>query len=230
MSRRRYSDRAGNGISSSLRRATGLANAPDDRLRIEAFHRSRRQRRAGPLHKDSSYSAKAEYPVRCGFSLPSLASLDYWIARLRGRRRVRVWRAFAPNELLGIHFSNSDNNSVQNRHCEERSDEAIHSSFTRRHGLLRFARNDVALVPHTTSRSRGTLRPRFAFISRPHRGRGECRVPVAPAASCALCIGRKHTSNNEYTGTPGIPARNGFNSLCRALPGDRALLPPSSAD
>jgi hypothetical protein len=28
------------------------------------------------------------------------------------------------------------------RHCEERSDEAIHSSFTRRYGLLRFARND----------------------------------------------------------------------------------------
>ena len=44
----------------------------------------------------------------------------------------------------------------------------------------------------------------------PLGGRGECRVPAAPAASCALCIGRKHTSNNEYTGTPGIPARNGF--------------------
>ena len=28
------------------------------------------------------------------------------------------------------------------RHCEERSDEAIHSSITRRDGLLRFARND----------------------------------------------------------------------------------------
>src|SRR6266852_1473484 len=37
----------------------------------------------------------------------------------------------------------------------------------------------------------------------------------------------------EATGTPGspgIPARNGFNGLFRALPGDRALLPPSSAD
>src|SRR6266700_6633438 len=32
------------------------------------------------------------------------------------------------------------------------------------------------------------------------RGRGECRMPVAPAASCALGIGRTHTSNNEYTG------------------------------
>ena len=30
--------------------------------------------------------------------------------------------------------------------------------------------------------------------------RGERRMPVAPAASCALGIGRTHTSNNEYTG------------------------------
>ena len=29
------------------------------------------------------------------------------------------------------------------RHCEERSDEAIHSVLTRRAGLLRYARNDV---------------------------------------------------------------------------------------
>jgi hypothetical protein len=31
---------------------------------------------------------------------------------------------------------------LERRHCEERSDEAIHSSFTRRDGLLRCARND----------------------------------------------------------------------------------------
>src|ERR1700688_2140547 len=31
----------------------------------------------------------------------------------------------------------------QHRHCEERSDEAIHSFFLRQDGLLRFARNDV---------------------------------------------------------------------------------------
>jgi hypothetical protein len=27
--------------------------------------------------------------------------------------------------------------------------------------------------------------------------------------------------------SPGIPARNGFNGFLRALPGDRAVLPPS---
>jgi hypothetical protein len=84
--------------------------------------------------------------------------------------------------------------------------------------------------PNMRSRPRDTMCPSCAFISRPQGGRGECRVPVAPAASCALCIGRTHTSNNEYTGTPGIPARNGFNGLCRTLPGDRAVLPPSPAD
>ncbi|MEY2393906.1 MAG: hypothetical protein QOF94_251 [Acidobacteriaceae bacterium] len=37
------------------------------------------------------------------------------------------------------------------------------------------------------------------------RGRGERRMPVAPAASCALDSGKKHTSNNEY---PGITRRS----------------------
>ena len=85
------------------------------------------------------------------------------------------------------------------------------------------------LFANVASRSRGAIRPSSAFISRPHRGRGECRVPAAPAASCALCGGRTHTRNNEYTGTTGIPARNGFNGFLRALPGDRACLPPSFA-
>jgi hypothetical protein len=57
-----------------------------------------------------------------------------------------------------------------------------------------------ASIPDTTSRPRGAMRPSRAFISRPQRGRGECRMPAAPAASCALGIGRKHTSNNEHTG------------------------------
>src|SRR5882672_1136968 len=63
-----------------------------------------------------------------------------------------------------------------------------------------------------------------------HRGRGERRMPVAPAASCALGSGR---NAHEYTSTPespDVPARNGFNGFLRALPGDRAVLPPSPAD
>src|SRR6266481_6140534 len=55
-------------------------------------------------------------------------------------------------------------------------------------------------------------------------------MPAAPAASCALCIGRTHTSNNEYTGITRHSRTQWFYGLCRALPGDRALLPPSPAD
>src|ERR1700738_3136864 len=96
----------------------------------------------------------------------------------------------------------------------------------RKYGLLR---NDGPGYKRDFATSRRDA-PESSMNLSPQGGRGECRVPAAPAASCALCIGRTHTSNNEYTGTPGIPARNGFNGLCRALPGDRALLPPSSAE
>jgi hypothetical protein len=62
------------------------------------------------------------------------------------------------------------------------------------------------------------------------RGRGERRMPVAPAASCALVVVESTRVTTSTPESPGVPARNGFNGLCRALPGDRALLPPSPAD
>jgi hypothetical protein len=66
------------------------------------------------------------------------------------------------------------------------------------------------------------MRPRFAIDLRPeNRGRGECRAPDAPAASCALLVVSMHTSiHSEPPESPGIPARNGLR-LIRALPGDR---------
>src|ERR1700732_227161 len=62
------------------------------------------------------------------------------------------------------------------------------------------------------------MRPSCAFIFRPLGGRGECRVPAAPAASCALCIGRKHTSNNEYTGITRHPPTQWFYRLISSSP------------
>src|SRR5882762_2754237 len=49
------------------------------------------------------------------------------------------------------------------------------------------------------------------------RGRGERRMPVAPAASCALGIGRTHTSNNEYTGITRRSRTQWFYGFLRAL-------------
>jgi len=37
------------------------------------------------------------------------------------------------------------------------------------------------------------------------RGRGERRMPAAPAASCALCIGRTHTSKRVHRNHPAFP-------------------------
>jgi hypothetical protein len=47
--------------------------------------------------------------------------------------------------------------------------------------------------------------------------------------SRAWCVVNTRVSHHGYTGSPGIPARNGFNGFLRALPGDRAFLSPSSS-
>src|SRR5882672_12683696 len=55
-------------------------------------------------------------------------------------------------------------------------------------------------------------------------------MPLAPAASCALVVVESTRVTTSTPESPDVPARNGFNGFLRALPGDRALLPPSSAD
>src|SRR4051812_15925345 len=54
------------------------------------------------------------------------------------------------------------------------------------------------------------------------KGRGECRVLNAPAVSRAKWVVSTRGSHRGFTGSPGIPARNGFNGFLRALLGDRA--------
>ena len=55
----------------------------------------------------------------------------------------------------------------------------------------------------------------------PIRGRGECRAPDAPAASCALGGGEyAHEYSQRVTGITGIPRAMVY-GLYRALPGDR---------
>ena len=110
-----------------------------------------------------------------------------------------------------------------NRHCER--SEAIHRAAQRKNGLLRCARNDVELQTHV--RALAAPCARAVDESLAQRGRGERRMPLAPAASCALGSGRTHTSNNEYPGITRRSRTQWFYGLFRALPGDRALLPPS---
>src|SRR5882757_10906771 len=60
------------------------------------------------------------------------------------------------------------------------------------------------------------------------RGRREDRVRAAPAVSCARWIVKTHTSIQVQRRHPAFPARWCY-GLLRALPGDRAFLPPSLA-
>ncbi|OIQ76489.1 hypothetical protein GALL_418260 [mine drainage metagenome] len=59
-------------------------------------------------------------------------------------------------------------------------------------------------------------------------GRRECRAPDAPAAACVL-VESTRVSHHGHTGNTRHSPRNGFNGFLRALPGDRAFLPPSPA-
>ncbi len=99
------------------------------------------------------------------------------------------------------------------RHCER--SEAIHRAAQRKNGLLRFARNDVEL--QTRFRDLAARCARGFAVSSAQRGRGERRMPVAPAASCALGSDRTHTSNNEYPGITRRSRTQWFYGLFRAL-------------
>src|SRR3982075_4640639 len=59
-------------------------------------------------------------------------------------------------------------------------------------------------------------------------GVGNAGWPLHPRPRVHFVLVESTRVTTSTPESPGIPARNGFNSLCRALPGDRALLPPSS--
>src|SRR3979411_3525635 len=59
-------------------------------------------------------------------------------------------------------------------------------------------------------------------------GVGNAGCPLHPQPRVHFVLVERTRVTTSTPESPDIPARNGFNGLCRALPGDRALLPPSS--
>jgi len=104
------------------------------------------------------------------------------------------------------------------------SDEAIHSFFAQRDGLLRFARNDVVGIrlnfrtPDARQQSRGMICPSFAKGLPIRRGSRGCRVRAAPAVSRAKqCV----TDAHEHTGSAETlrhPPRNGLTAYAVLTP------------
>src|SRR5712691_9327752 len=98
-------------------------------------------------------------------------------------------------------------------------------------GLLRrFApRNDVTPIPQTTSSSRREAPEALLYLS-PKEGVGNAGCPWHPRPRVYFVVVERTRVTTSTPESPGVPARNGFNGFLRALLGDRALLPPSSAD
>jgi hypothetical protein len=72
-----------------------------------------------------------------------------------------------------------------------------------------------------------TIAPEFCKSnSLEERGRRECRVPDAPAASYAK-VKSTRVSHHRFAETIRHSLRDGFNGFLRALSGDRAFLSPS---
>src|SRR5216684_9236662 len=95
-------------------------------------------------------------------------------------------------------------------------------------GLLRrFApRNDVTPIPQTTSSSRREA-PEPLMNLPPIEGVGNAGCPLHPRPRVHLVVVERTRVTTSTPESPDVPARNGFNGFLRALPGDRALLPPS---
>jgi hypothetical protein len=88
----------------------------------------------------------------------------------------------------------------------------------------------AALLANMRSRSRDAKRPSRALNLRPSEGVGNAGCPLHPQPRVHFVLVERTRVTTSTPESPGIPARNGFNGLLRALPGDRALLPPSFAD
>ena len=126
--------------------------------------------------------------------------------------------------------------AIQNpgRHCER--SEAIHQA-AKKEWIASRSLSSGAHSRDPLARNDGNSRRTYTFSPRhapeplmnlpPLGGRGERRMPVAPAASCAMIVVERTRVTTSTPESPDVPARNGFNGFLRALLGDRALLPPS---
>jgi hypothetical protein len=84
----------------------------------------------------------------------------------------------------------------------------------------------IARNPYTTLSSRRYAPEALIYLS-PKEGVGNAGCPLHPQPRVHFALVERTRVTTSTPESPGIPARNGFNGFLRALPGDRALLPPS---
>jgi hypothetical protein len=103
----------------------------------------------------------------------------------------------------------------------------ISSAPRRKSGPLRSIRGTHPSSPKTQLRNLAARGARVVHLSlAPFEGVGNAGCPMHPRSRVHLVAVERTRVTTSTPESPGIPARNGFNGLLRALPGDRAFLPP----
>src|SRR5882672_8227410 len=95
----------------------------------------------------------------------------------------------------------------------------------RRPGMWRVRSHQTRVRTLATRSARG-----FDESLAPFEGVGNAGCPLHPRPRVHFVLVERTRETTSTPESPGIPARNGFNGFLRALPGDRAVLPPSSTD
>src|SRR5260370_36751041 len=80
---------------------------------------------------------------------------------------------------------------------------------------------------NTRSRLAAQCARAFASVLAHRRGVGNAGRTMHPRSRVHLVVVKGTRVTTSTPKSPGNPAPNGFNGFLRALPGDRALLPPS---
>ena len=162
-----------------------------------------------------------------------LAAMGLFLRQRRGVLRQRPgdpgrWRPHRLDAVCGqADLSLMGALAGRPRHCER--SEAIHVAAKERLDcfVANAPRNDVAPTSNTPPRSHGAIRPSYAksfALKSEGAGKAGCRLHPQPRARSVVST---RVSHHRFTGTPAFPAQ-WFYGLFRALPGDRAFLPPSS--
>jgi hypothetical protein len=103
----------------------------------------------------------------------------------------------------------------RNRHCEERKRRSNPSR--RKESIDCFASLAMTASRHAF-KSRGAMRPRFAFIFRPMEGVGNAGCPLHPRPRVHFVLVESTRVTTSTPESPGIPARNGFTAYVELSP------------
>src|SRR6266852_4843483 len=85
----------------------------------------------------------------------------------------------------------------------------------------------LAMTPKDSFTASPREAPEALLDLSPKEGVGNAGCPLHPRPRVHLVVVERTRVTTSTPESPGVPARNGFNGFLRALPGDRALLPPS---